>query len=241
MKLDKILDTWNNLEDTYQRVGKGKSRREFLTRQLSDDAIAKLRSLIASDFVATEENLEKSNFLFSILEHTKNKLRSETGEITDLNFFIWGNEDNAVILEDFEINKQTFVEDGSSMISKKVFSSSYVLDGGKVFSNVLDGKSEELVSFNSLSDAYAWLFMNSKISESSSFRRGVYAYTLNALKSLSLPIAFVKGAAGKSEGHSAEKTFKTLGGEPFRSTATYRESVQTTFAGKVKVVLVGGI
>lgn len=200
MVLDKIYDTWDNVEETYRNTvmkHPGMSKYDFLVMLLGkDDSLVKLRSLIDRDFTATGESIKKLNTLFVVLEDARKRLQG-VSSVDDLESFVWGTPAQEVFVldaEDYNPSRLTCYEDEEEMWKNGYFTSAFVLEGdGSVSSYLLDISSQKMKFFSTEAAAVSWANnFKARINKGDSFLEKLYLYLLSAAadKKLEFPCVF---------------------------------------------------
>lgn len=190
--LDKVYNTWKNIEHTYKVNSKGLTRREFMVKMIGgDSSLIQLRKMIMKDFSNNDEDLMKMNELFEVLDSAKSRLES-CDEIEDLDVFVW-NTDDRFGLGNLEIGVDGYTL-ASKLLNRGLTSSYFSLDNGKVSSFILDPLSEDLVEITSVEEVRSWIGMrDSKFKMLGNFQQKVFLYLLLHSRELSkFPIVFVR-------------------------------------------------
>ena len=202
MVLDKIYDTWDNVDETFKNTARkypGMTKYDFLVTLLGkDDSLVKLRSLIDKDFVATEESIKMLNTLFTVLEAAKRKLASVT-VVDDLDSFVWGTPGQEEVfmldVEEYNPGHLTCYTDAKDLWKHGYFTSAFVLEkDGSVKNYLLDMAAQELKFFETEREAVLWAnSLKDKIQKDNSFFEKVYLYLLSASadQQLRFPCVFV--------------------------------------------------
>jgi hypothetical protein len=91
--VDKVYSIWEDLENSYEKMGEGNSRREFLLKiiGLQDDGSTKLGALKSSlmdNYIGNEEKCDTLVKIFDAIAENTNVLKE--ADITDLNEYVGG-------------------------------------------------------------------------------------------------------------------------------------------------------
>lgn len=123
MILDKVYDTWKNIEQLSKEDGGDPA--QFLRKQLlfkgNISGIEIIRTMIGKDYEETPESIQKLQELMTALERTSDRLLKGV-PVTDVDSYVWGEveEVNVFDLDEFQAIVSTKEAVGSSALMKTV-------------------------------------------------------------------------------------------------------------------------
>ena len=233
-KLDKIYSTWMSLEELYQKKCAGKSRLDFLKGLVTPIAITQTRNLVMSDFVESEENIKKMNWLFNIMELATNKIEEGCIEPLNLDDFltdlIQADEGIAEISEDeFNLHMNSNEKSANEMMKMGLCRNCYTTHNSDVKIEMFQENEDGFLSFDTQTDVLLWLHQNQNDVKKNKFVGGVYAFLLKSIaeKRAILPITFSEQKLLEGCSYEKEDCFNDVSG-------TYQTVGKTTFKSTVK-------
>lgn len=256
-KIDKVFETWHKMDEVYAVKGRGEPKLDFLSKFVTQKALTTLRGTVMSDFVESQEAIDKLNLLFKTLEALPTKIALANDlEPDSLEEFIWADSQKPVYvsLDDFVQGFRPLVgrikeSSVSELVDSSIFRNRFSLEcDGSVAARVIPHNLEKMIHFETEVDVVFWLNFNAKeINSKNSFQKMIYAFVLDSLVRHKdpYPITFIKNEAGgknfDGEIVSLSGKFKTLSGIPFTCETKVREcNIENGFTTD-KVVIYGQI
>lgn len=212
-RLQKVLDKWKDLEDSYNvyySQNHKVSKRVFLERLLSyserSDSPVQLKTLLQEEVESyNPTEFEDYEALILVLDNTYQKLLSTTGDIINLDEFVYSNLVQQFNIEDMEVlDAGKKLTDVREALSNGYFVECVTLDSNGVHEYILGNEQPGYSAFRNLQEVVAFLHRSIEEILLSDFHKQVYYLLANYVMNgkLILPTVFIDKMLYEDKGNS---------------------------------------